>query len=144
MKKFIWCSRSSDSVTCIQGPDKKEWRKLIGLGYIHSLEDLCKLPISDVLKYRLDTAAEGVIIGIHHLHSNVDLAVRRLSDKEIETILLEKKLTSEREDILRQIAEKTPALHAQKKEIETQLSAARTELTKMNLLGVDCEPARTT
>jgi hypothetical protein len=137
MKKFIWCSRSSDKVSCIKGPDKKEWQKLIGFSYIHSLEDLCKLPISDVLKYRLDTAAEGVIIGIHHLHTNVDLAVRRLSDNEIETMQLEKKLSSNLADVVKQIAEKTPALHVQKKEIETQLSIARQKIREMNLEGVD-------
>jgi len=137
MKKFIWCARSSDKVNCIKGPDKKEWQKLIGFSYIHSLEDLFKLPISEVLKYRLDTAAEGVIIGIHHLHSNVDLAVRRLSDNEIETMKLEKKLSSNLADVVKQIEEKTPALHVQKKEIETQLSATRQKIREMNLEGVD-------
>ena len=137
MKKFIWCARSNDKITCVKGPDKKEWQKLIGFSYIHSLEDLFKLPISEVLKYRLDTAAEGVIIGIHHLHSNVDLAVRRLSDNEIETMQLEKKLALTHQDILRQIAEKTPALHVQKKEIEAKLSITRQLIREMNLEGVE-------
>jgi hypothetical protein len=137
MKKFIWCTRSSDKVSCIKGPDKKEWQKLIGFSYIHSLEDLLKLPISDVLKYRLDTATDGVIIGIHQLHYNVDLAIRRLSDDEIETMQLEKKLSNNLTDIVKQIEEKAPALHIQKKEIETQLSKARQKIREMNLEGVD-------
>lgn len=137
MKKFIWCTRSSNKVFCIKGPDKKEWQKLIGFSYIHSLEDLFKLPISEVLKYRLDTAAEGVIIGIHHLHSNVDLAIRRLSDNEIETMQLEKKLSSNLADIVKQIEDKAPALYVQKKDIENQLSTTRQKIREMNLEGVD-------
>jgi ribosomal protein S1 len=137
MKKFIWCTRSSDKVSCIKGPDKKEWQKLIGFSYIHSLEDLFKLPISEVLKYRLDTATEGVIIGIHHLHSNVDLAIRRLSDNEIETMQLEKKLSNSLANIVKQIEDKAPALHVQKKDIENQLSTTRQKIREMNLEGVD-------
>jgi len=137
MKKFIWCSRSNNGVSCIQGPDKKEWQKLIGFSYIHTLEDLFKLPISEVLKYRIDTAAEGVIIGVHHLHSNVDLAIRRLSDHEIETMHLEKKLATSWADVVKQIEDKTPALHIQKKDIETQLNETRQKIKAMNLQGVD-------
>jgi hypothetical protein len=137
MKKFIWCSRSNNSVSCVKGPDKKEWQKIIGFSYIHTLEDLFKLPISEVLKYRIDNATEGVIIGVHHLHSNVDLAIRRLSDHEIETMQLEKKLATNLTDVLKQIEEKAPALSAQKKDLESQLIATRQKIKTMNLEGVD-------
>lgn len=137
MKKFIWCERSSNRVSPIKGPHKEEWQKLIGFNYIHTLEDLQKLPISDVLKYRLDSAAEGVIIGIHHLHTNVDIAIRRLSDNEVETMQNEKKLKNSLTEVIAQIEKKEPALHAQKKTLETQLSDTQRKIREMKLDGVD-------
>lgn len=137
MKKFIWCERSNNRVTAIKGPNKKEWKALIGESYIHTLEDLCKLPISDILKYRLDSANDGVMIGVHHLHSNVDLAVRKLGEHEIETMKEEKRLKISLAEVVALIEKKEPTLHAQKVNIEKQLEIARKKIKEMNLEGVD-------
>jgi hypothetical protein len=137
MKKFIWCERVNTRVTAVQGPHKEDWKKIIGFKYIHTLEDLNKLPISEVLKYRLDTAAEGVIIGMHHIHSNIDLAIRRLSEHEISAIQEEKTLRNNLVEVIALIEKKEPVLHMQKKNIEKQLNIVQQKIKEMNLEGAD-------
>jgi hypothetical protein len=137
MKKFIWCERTSSTINPIRGPHKVEWQKIIGQSYVHTLEDICKLPISDVLKYRLDSAAEGVIIGIHHIHANVDLAVRRISEKEEEVIREEKTLKNALARTCAIIAEKEPALHKEKLDLENKLSLAQQRVRDLHLEGIE-------
>lgn len=135
MKKFIWCSRWNNKVEIVTGPIKEDWKKILKPSQIHTLEDLFKLPISEVLKYRLDTAPEGTIIGIHHLGQDVDLAVRRLSEHEIQTMNEEKKLKKALAEVNALIEKKEPALHTQKKNIEKQLADTEQKIKEMNLEG---------
>jgi len=70
----------------IYGPHYYFDEQIIGKAYYHSLDDLMKTSISDSIKKRLRGAKIGTKIKVHYLHSNGNLMLMCISEKQIELL----------------------------------------------------------
>jgi hypothetical protein len=84
-KKFFMWYDSGHDAPCY-GPHYYYDEQLIGKKLYHSLEDMLKMSISEALKKRLNGAKIGTKIKMHYLHSNGNLMVKRIDEKEVKQL----------------------------------------------------------
>jgi hypothetical protein len=84
---FIWEEHRCASVAPFKGPYFTNYVALIGVNYIHTREDLLKLPLSKTLNKRIAMAKPGTSFKVFGYCRDSDIWLRRLTDIEIKDYL---------------------------------------------------------